>query len=216
MSYLISSFRSQPIDLAPPDRTVWVEPPLAPPPSHHPRQEQLLWKLLLHQHQLPLPLLLAPPQTWSPLHQEMVSLKLIQSIRNAECDINTWYLRTCISCFSVGSATLYSTNLCFYPGNKQTIFLFCAAKECRVQETRQTSPTANKENIKPLDSSPSITRPVCKGIASSRGGSIGFRNNASDFRVLQSFITKIFEVSSEFMYNVIYVIYVDPFETKCF
>ncbi|XP_026177209.1 ataxin-2 isoform X8 [Mastacembelus armatus] len=37
------------------------------------------------------------------------------------------------------------------------------AKECRVQETRQTSPTANKENIKPLDSSPSITRPICKG-----------------------------------------------------
>ncbi|XP_065805764.1 ataxin-2 isoform X11 [Labrus bergylta] len=37
------------------------------------------------------------------------------------------------------------------------------AKECRVQETRQTSPMANKENIKPLDSSPSITRPVCKG-----------------------------------------------------
>ncbi|KAG7489690.1 hypothetical protein JOB18_018082 [Solea senegalensis] len=37
------------------------------------------------------------------------------------------------------------------------------AKECRVQEGRQTSPTANKENIKPLDSSPSITRPVCKG-----------------------------------------------------
>uniref|UniRef100_A0A3B4ZG35 Ataxin 2 n=1 Tax=Stegastes partitus TaxID=144197 RepID=A0A3B4ZG35_9TELE len=28
------------------------------------------------------------------------------------------------------------------------------AKECRVQETRQTSPSANKENIKPLDSSP--------------------------------------------------------------
>ncbi|XP_040011930.1 ataxin-2 isoform X8 [Xiphias gladius] len=37
------------------------------------------------------------------------------------------------------------------------------AKECRVQETRQASPTANKENIKPMDSSPSITRPVCKG-----------------------------------------------------
>uniref|UniRef100_A0AAQ5YFP0 Sm domain-containing protein n=1 Tax=Amphiprion ocellaris TaxID=80972 RepID=A0AAQ5YFP0_AMPOC len=36
------------------------------------------------------------------------------------------------------------------------------AKECRVQETRQTSPSANKENIKPLDSSPSITRPVSK------------------------------------------------------
>ncbi|XP_053277379.1 ataxin-2 isoform X7 [Pleuronectes platessa] len=37
------------------------------------------------------------------------------------------------------------------------------AKECRVQETRQTSPTANKENIKPLESTPSIPRPVCKG-----------------------------------------------------
>ncbi|KAF7652021.1 hypothetical protein LDENG_00102580, partial [Lucifuga dentata] len=37
------------------------------------------------------------------------------------------------------------------------------AKECRVQETRQTSPTANKENIKPVDSSPSVSRPVCKG-----------------------------------------------------
>ncbi|CAL8249218.1 unnamed protein product [Merluccius merluccius] len=36
-------------------------------------------------------------------------------------------------------------------------------KESRVQETRQTSPTANKENIKPLDSAPSITRPLCKG-----------------------------------------------------
>uniref|UniRef100_A0A8C5CBY9 Sm domain-containing protein n=1 Tax=Gadus morhua TaxID=8049 RepID=A0A8C5CBY9_GADMO len=38
-----------------------------------------------------------------------------------------------------------------------------AGKESRVQETRQTSPTANKENIKPLDSTPSITRAVCKG-----------------------------------------------------
>lgn len=35
-------------------------------------------------------------------------------------------------------------------------------KDCRVQEMRQTSPTANKENIKPLES-PSITRPGCKG-----------------------------------------------------
>uniref|UniRef100_A0A3B4GHR3 Ataxin 2 n=1 Tax=Pundamilia nyererei TaxID=303518 RepID=A0A3B4GHR3_9CICH len=33
------------------------------------------------------------------------------------------------------------------------------AKECRAQETRQTSPT-NKENIKPLESSPSFTRQV--------------------------------------------------------
>lgn len=43
------------------------------------------------------------------------------------------------------------------------VVLFCKAKECRVQEARQTSPTANKENIKPLDSSPSIIRPICKG-----------------------------------------------------
>lgn len=39
------------------------------------------------------------------------------------------------------------------------------AKECRAQETRQTSPT-NKENIKPLESSPSFTRQVCKGPSS--------------------------------------------------
>ncbi|XP_053726496.1 ataxin-2 isoform X6 [Synchiropus splendidus] len=37
------------------------------------------------------------------------------------------------------------------------------AKESRVQETRQTSPTASKDNMKTLDGSPSITRPVCKG-----------------------------------------------------
>lgn len=36
------------------------------------------------------------------------------------------------------------------------------AKECRAQETRQTSPT-NKENLKPLESSPNFTRQVCKG-----------------------------------------------------
>uniref|UniRef100_A0A3Q2UMJ3 Ataxin 2 n=1 Tax=Fundulus heteroclitus TaxID=8078 RepID=A0A3Q2UMJ3_FUNHE len=37
------------------------------------------------------------------------------------------------------------------------------AKECRVQETRQSSPSANNDNMKPLDNSPSITRPLCKG-----------------------------------------------------
>uniref|UniRef100_A0A3P9K2T1 Ataxin 2 n=1 Tax=Oryzias latipes TaxID=8090 RepID=A0A3P9K2T1_ORYLA len=37
------------------------------------------------------------------------------------------------------------------------------AKECRVQETRQTPPSANKDIIKSLDSSPSINRGVCKG-----------------------------------------------------
>ncbi|RVE68044.1 hypothetical protein OJAV_G00087660 [Oryzias javanicus] len=36
------------------------------------------------------------------------------------------------------------------------------AKECRIQETRQTPPSANKDN-KSLDSSPSINRAVCKG-----------------------------------------------------
>lgn len=36
-------------------------------------------------------------------------------------------------------------------------------KESRVQETRQSSPSVNNENIKPLDNSPSITRQVCKG-----------------------------------------------------
>ncbi|XP_030593566.1 ataxin-2 isoform X5 [Archocentrus centrarchus] len=36
------------------------------------------------------------------------------------------------------------------------------AKECRAQETRQTSPTI-KENLKPLESSPNFTRQVCKG-----------------------------------------------------
>ncbi|XP_054895020.1 ataxin-2 isoform X4 [Poeciliopsis prolifica] len=36
-------------------------------------------------------------------------------------------------------------------------------KECRIQETRQSSPSANNENIKSLDNSPSISRPVCKG-----------------------------------------------------
>nr|XP_046205923.1 ataxin-2-like isoform X1 [Oncorhynchus gorbuscha] len=37
------------------------------------------------------------------------------------------------------------------------------AKESRVQETRQNSPTANKENMKPLESPPSISRPLSKG-----------------------------------------------------
>ncbi|XP_041926968.1 ataxin-2 isoform X8 [Alosa alosa] len=37
------------------------------------------------------------------------------------------------------------------------------AKEPRVQEARQNSPTANKENVKPVESSPSMTRTVSKG-----------------------------------------------------
>lgn len=61
--------------------------------------------------------------------------------------------------------TVQTSWLCFFlfAGSQPSVFLFCIAKECRVQEARQTSPTANKENIKPLDSSPSIIRPVCKG-----------------------------------------------------
>ncbi|CAB1319350.1 unnamed protein product [Coregonus sp. 'balchen'] len=36
-------------------------------------------------------------------------------------------------------------------------------KDSRIQETRQNSPTANKENVKPLESPPSISRPLSKG-----------------------------------------------------
>uniref|UniRef100_A0A8C7ZXD6 Ataxin 2 n=1 Tax=Oryzias sinensis TaxID=183150 RepID=A0A8C7ZXD6_9TELE len=41
------------------------------------------------------------------------------------------------------------------------------SKECRVQETRQTPPSANKDIIKSLDSSPSVNRGVCKGMCTS-------------------------------------------------
>ncbi|XP_038846763.1 ataxin-2-like isoform X3 [Salvelinus namaycush] len=37
------------------------------------------------------------------------------------------------------------------------------AKDSRVQATRQNSPTVNKENMKPLESPPSISRPLSKG-----------------------------------------------------
>ncbi|XP_035386028.1 ataxin-2 isoform X2 [Electrophorus electricus] len=40
------------------------------------------------------------------------------------------------------------------------------AKESRIQETRQNSPSSNKENMKPMESSPSINRPVSKGLPS--------------------------------------------------
>lgn len=62
-------------DLAPRGRTVWAEPPRVAPPSHRHRQEQLLWKTPLHRHRLLLPLLLAPPPTWSPLRQETVGFQ---------------------------------------------------------------------------------------------------------------------------------------------
>uniref|UniRef100_A0A3Q3WIG0 Sm domain-containing protein n=1 Tax=Mola mola TaxID=94237 RepID=A0A3Q3WIG0_MOLML len=55
------------------------------------------------------------------------------------------------------------------------------AKECRVPEARQTSPTANKENIKPLESSPSIIRPVYhrKQIDNLKKFSVDFRLQSS-------------------------------------
>uniref|UniRef100_A0A8C7DCB1 Ataxin 2 n=1 Tax=Oncorhynchus kisutch TaxID=8019 RepID=A0A8C7DCB1_ONCKI len=37
-------------------------------------------------------------------------------------------------------------------------------KDSRVQATRQNSPTVNKENMKPLESPPSINRPLSKGL----------------------------------------------------
>uniref|UniRef100_A0A8C6URY4 Ataxin 2 n=1 Tax=Neogobius melanostomus TaxID=47308 RepID=A0A8C6URY4_9GOBI len=59
-------------------------------------------------------------------------------------------------------------------------------KDGRVQETRQTSPIANKENIKPSDSSPSITRPVCKGTECVLHVFSGPFNPVSNVRFLQS------------------------------
>ncbi|XP_031161181.1 ataxin-2 isoform X7 [Sander lucioperca] len=64
---------------------------------------------------------------------------------------------------TVATATSASSPAAASPAPNMVASSSGDAKECRVQETRQTSPTANKENIKPLDSSPSITRPVCKG-----------------------------------------------------
>ncbi|XP_029295271.1 ataxin-2 isoform X12 [Cottoperca gobio] len=64
---------------------------------------------------------------------------------------------------TVATATSASSPTAASPAPNMVASSSADAKECRVQETRQTSPTANKENIKPLDSSPSITRPVCKG-----------------------------------------------------
>ncbi|XP_075955008.1 ataxin-2 isoform X6 [Anarhichas minor] len=64
---------------------------------------------------------------------------------------------------TVAAATSASSPTAASPAPNMVASSSADAKECRVQETRQTSPTANKENIKPLDSSPSITRTVCKG-----------------------------------------------------
>ncbi|XP_063753999.1 ataxin-2 isoform X3 [Eleginops maclovinus] len=64
---------------------------------------------------------------------------------------------------TVSTATSASSPTAVSPAPNMVTSSSADAKECRVQETRQTSPTANKENIKPLDSSPGVTRPVCKG-----------------------------------------------------
>ena len=77
---------------------------------------------------------------------------------------DTWFLCASVWCFGVGRCQKhFSQILAWFLCWESTDCFSFIAKECRVQETRQTSPTANKENIKPLDSSPSITRPVCKG-----------------------------------------------------
>ncbi|XP_066545653.1 ataxin-2 isoform X5 [Amia ocellicauda] len=49
------------------------------------------------------------------------------------------------------------------PASNRAVTPSAEAKESRVQETRQNSPAANKENIKPIETSPSIARPVSKG-----------------------------------------------------
>uniref|UniRef100_A0A8D0ACK1 Ataxin 2 n=1 Tax=Sander lucioperca TaxID=283035 RepID=A0A8D0ACK1_SANLU len=68
------------------------------------------------------------------------------------------------------------------PNMVSTDYFSVIAKECRVQETRQTSPTANKENIKPLDSSPrppSIPPDHRKQIDNLKKFSVDFRLQSS-------------------------------------
>uniref|UniRef100_A0A672IXU8 Sm domain-containing protein n=1 Tax=Salarias fasciatus TaxID=181472 RepID=A0A672IXU8_SALFA len=67
---------------------------------------------------------------------------------------------------SVATPTSASSPTAASPTPNMVVTPSGEAKECRVQETRQTSPSANKENIKPVDNSPSISRPVCKGPSS--------------------------------------------------
>lgn len=45
-----------------------------------------------------------------------------------------------------------------------SIYLSSVAKELRVLETRQNSPNANKENVKPIEASASIARSIGKGV----------------------------------------------------
>ncbi|XP_029573771.1 ataxin-2 isoform X6 [Salmo trutta] len=49
------------------------------------------------------------------------------------------------------------------PAPNMTATSSAEAKDSRVQATRQNSPTVNKENMKPLESPPSINRPLSKG-----------------------------------------------------
>ncbi|XP_061585384.1 ataxin-2 isoform X3 [Cololabis saira] len=64
---------------------------------------------------------------------------------------------------SVTTLTLASSPTAASPAPNMVTSPSGDGKECRVQEARQTPPSANKEVIKPLESSSSITRPVCKG-----------------------------------------------------
>uniref|UniRef100_A0A8D0AAC1 Ataxin 2 n=1 Tax=Sander lucioperca TaxID=283035 RepID=A0A8D0AAC1_SANLU len=80
---------------------------------------------------------------------------------------------------TVATATSASSPAAASPS---TDYFSVIAKECRVQETRQTSPTANKENIKPLDSSPrppSIPPDHRKQIDNLKKFSVDFRLQSS-------------------------------------
>uniref|UniRef100_A0A4W5MAV9 Ataxin 2 n=1 Tax=Hucho hucho TaxID=62062 RepID=A0A4W5MAV9_9TELE len=59
-------------------------------------------------------------------------------------------------------------------------------KDSRVQATRQNSPTANEENMKPLESPSSISRPLSKGLQ---------RGHSSHFRRIQLYCLKCSSIS---------------------
>ncbi|XP_036382270.1 ataxin-2 isoform X6 [Megalops cyprinoides] len=63
----------------------------------------------------------------------------------------------------VATATSAVSPTAASPASNRAVTPSAEAKESRVQETRQNSPAANKENVKPSETSPSISRPVSKG-----------------------------------------------------
>uniref|UniRef100_A0A674B5Z8 Ataxin 2 n=1 Tax=Salmo trutta TaxID=8032 RepID=A0A674B5Z8_SALTR len=75
------------------------------------------------------------------------------------------------------------------PAPNMTATSSAEAKDSRVQATRQNSPTVNKENMKPLESPPSINRPLSKGPPSMapdhRKQIDNLKKFSVDFRVIQ-------------------------------